>query len=169
MSRCPYYVSLWDYVCQMYFWFVIFVDICSGTSFLENIVNLEAKVVYMVRDKSIDLSRILHGCMHICDFFNNSILIVNHKNKCWIKRIANISVCRLFGGRQASCRLLKSWQPTWHLAWHCGPWSPDVVGAKRAYQLLEGWQVPIGLIGLSANKGQRLSRPLAGRINLLAS
>ena len=53
----------------MYFWFVIFVDICSGTSFLENIVNLEAKVVNMVRVKSIDLSRILHGCMHICDFF----------------------------------------------------------------------------------------------------
>ena len=58
----------------MYFWFVIFVDICSGTSFLENIVNLEAKVVYMVRDKSIDLSRILHGCMHICDFFNKDHL-----------------------------------------------------------------------------------------------
>jgi hypothetical protein len=50
----------------MYFGFVIFVEMCSSTSFIENNVNLEAKVVNMVRGKFIDLSRILHGCMHIC-------------------------------------------------------------------------------------------------------
>jgi hypothetical protein len=67
---------------------------CSGTSFLENIANLEANVVNMVREKFIDLSRILHGCMHICRLSPSLIHVIRFQLFLFVKRSGVLKFAR---------------------------------------------------------------------------